>query len=234
MGHAKRCSRCGKSKSSACFRRDRKAKDGLSCYCNECVREYQAERRRKLSSGVTKACSKCGVRKSAKEFGVSRKMADGLQYYCKPCAREDRRIRRGMSAARRSELELESAVFAERKAALIAEHGVDLVSDSRGWAQRTAASHRRRGVCVDLLPIDSLQEMFIRATQCPLCGCALRRDRPYPLVPETATLDNRDNSGGLNPGNSWIVCHSCNSTKRDRSLSEFVAYCRSVVTRLGD
>ena len=45
------------------------------------------------------------------------------------------------------------------------------------------------------------------------------------------TLDRLDNEKVIRNDNVLILCYKCNATKRDRTLKEFLDYCRAVATR---
>ncbi len=45
------------------------------------------------------------------------------------------------------------------------------------------------------------------------------------------TLDRLDNETVIRKNNITILCYKCNATKRDRTLSEFLDYCKAVVSR---
>jgi len=45
------------------------------------------------------------------------------------------------------------------------------------------------------------------------------------------TLDRLDNEGVIRNDNILILCYQCNATKRDRTLKEFLDYCRAVTNR---
>lgn len=65
--------------------------------CRPCHKEYQAERRAKLSQAPapdmtgTKYCSTCKLEKSKTEFGIAKGIGDGLQPQCKSCRKISRK-----------------------------------------------------------------------------------------------------------------------------------------------
>lgn len=48
---------------------------------------------------------------------------------------------------------------------------------------------------------------------------------------KSPTLDRLDNEEVIRSDNVLILCYKCNATKRDRTLKEFLDYCRVVVTK---
>jgi hypothetical protein len=51
------------------------------------------------------------------------------------------------------------------------------------------------------------------------------------LINRSPTLDRLGNENEIRSDNILILCYQCNATKRDRSLKEFLEYCRAVATR---
>lgn len=45
---------------------------------------------------------------------------------------------------------------------------------------------------------------------------------------KSPTLDRLDNEQIIRSDNILILCYQCNATKRDRTLKEFLDYCRAV------
>ena len=45
---------------------------------------------------------------------------------------------------------------------------------------------------------------------------------------KSPTLDRLDNEKVIRTDNVLILCYQCNATKRDRTLKEFLEYCRAV------
>ena len=47
-------------------------------------------------------------------------------------------------------------------------------------------------------------------------------------------LDRTQNGNVIRKYNTMIICHQFNRTKGERTLSEFVEYCKMVVKKYGD
>jgi len=105
----KRCSRCKKLKPDNKFSKLSRSKDGLHCWCIECLSEYgreyrkrgRGETRRNLKYEEThrvvdgvkqKRCNRCKQWKDEGEYGRYLRGRDGLYGACKKC--ESKRLRK--------------------------------------------------------------------------------------------------------------------------------------------
>jgi len=48
---------------------------------------------------------------------------------------------------------------------------------------------------------------------------------------KSPTLDRLDNENVIKRDNVLILCYQCNATKRDRTLREFLDYCRAITAK---
>jgi hypothetical protein len=98
---------------------------------------------------------------------------------------------------------------------------------SRSKAMATIASHKYKG-CKIYVTVEHITRLFEETKICPLCGINLtcRREK-YPL-PNSSSLDRKDNELELRNDNVWIICHNCNSTKLKRTRKEFYEYCKMI------
>lgn len=92
--------------------------------------------------------------------------------------------------------------------------------------------HRVRGHIVKFT-YAWLMKKFNSSSYCPVCNTkfsaiGVKRNNA------TMTLDRKDNSDVLTKSNVWIICDLCNKTKQDRTVEEFIAYCKMVLERLGN
>lgn len=92
----KTCTRCGQSKPTTEFNRDKSRRDGYRDRCKECIRDYQREwlpryvaqvqeQRQELDLPETKHCTYCGIEKPLSEYHQNLNRFDGLQPACKVC-----------------------------------------------------------------------------------------------------------------------------------------------------
>ncbi|MFA5379641.1 MAG: hypothetical protein WC455_28040 [Dehalococcoidia bacterium] len=101
----------------------------------------------------------------------------------------------------------------------------------RVWATRTRLMHRTNGFLVNIT-LDEIHEMAENIENCPICGRELRWLSGHKKVNgNSPTLDRIHNQNEMNADNVWIICHRCNTTKGDRSMEEFVEYCKNVASK---
>lgn len=94
----KTCRDCGQHKPLEDFSPAKKASDGRTSYCRECLRVRHRGYRDAKTGGVLKRvqsvratspdvkwCPRCRQERPRAEFGRNRAMHDGLTAYCKPC-----------------------------------------------------------------------------------------------------------------------------------------------------
>jgi len=112
----KKCTKCKLKKEESYFVKSKTTKDGLSCYCKSCMREYSRKRKLKNPTPATirkeldkklllkseKRCSLCDVVKPTDLFYKRASVKDGLSSSCKTCQRNYQVIKRD---ARREERE---------------------------------------------------------------------------------------------------------------------------------
>jgi hypothetical protein len=89
------CSKCGIDKTEEGFHKDKRAKDGFSSQCKQCMRKYKQEKRdlvrlqKKLKDEskdyTKKICCKCGIEKPLGEFHKDKNKKVGVRSTCKQC-----------------------------------------------------------------------------------------------------------------------------------------------------
>ncbi|MCP4258685.1 MAG: hypothetical protein GY774_14470 [Planctomycetes bacterium] len=99
----KQCSKCKKRKDENEFGKNRKSKDGLRCWCRDCVAVYargrykenrgdirkylRYEERHQVVKGIRqKKCRGCMKWKTESEFYKRKRHKDGLAGWCKECS----------------------------------------------------------------------------------------------------------------------------------------------------
>ena len=163
----------------------------------------------------TKMCSECREVKSTSEFYKQSARLDGLSSQCKECKDAQQRKYRS-----RPEVKERIARYKTNKR-------------HRYWAQETLSSHRKRGVEVNM-SIDELETLAIRTTACEICGTKLCWEKGRGFTNSSPTLDRMGNEPTIEEKNILILCRRCNTSKSDRTLNEFVDYCRQVVNWFGE
>jgi 5-methylcytosine-specific restriction endonuclease McrA len=99
------------------------------------------------------------------------------------------------------------------------------------WQERSWKSHVRSGFDVRVEP-SQLKELARNTTHCGICDCVLdwKGDRSN-SNDKRPTLDRINNENLIAIDNIQIICRKCNRTKSDRTMSEFIDYCKSVTSR---
>jgi hypothetical protein len=150
-----------------------------------------------------KICSWCEERKPISEFYKASHSYDGYAHRCKECSKEYRERRR----------------IEERH---------------REWASQTIYTHKKRGnKILSDLTVDWLDKYAQKTKCCEICEEELEWKPGRGLKLSSPTLDRVDNEDFLTQNNVMIICLSCNGTKRDRTMSDFVSYCEMITKRFG-
>ena len=89
-------------------------------------------------------------------------------------------------------------------------------------------SHRKRGYDVKVT-IDECLE--INHKYCYYCGCELEWEYGTGFSNCSPTIDRLNNENTLTKDNIVFACHRCNLTKSDRTLLEFVEYCKQIIEK---
>ena len=102
----------------------------------------------------------------------------------------------------------------------------------RRWATACLAGHRRRGYEIQI-SFEELCQIASRTDFCFLCGAPLDwgLGNKGHMHNKSPTLDRLDNEGVIRSDNILILCYQCNATKRDRTLKEFLDYCRAITNK---
>lgn len=160
-----------------------------------------------------RVCKRCFRRKPVTDFHNS---PSGIRYYCKKC--DSAYSRRYIRTHREWKKQYDRRYTSE--------------NPRRRWAYACLAGHRRRGFTTELSSRE-LYQIASNTDTCFICGCKLNwallsKGR---IKTNSPSLDRLDNGMTIRKDNIAILCYRCNSTKRNRTLSEFVSYCQSVVER---
>ena len=236
------CSECKKELDVSEFYPRRNSKIGYSCCCKPCHKKRGIITRKKLQDKPkqipeTKTCSKCGETYPAEMFNKDNDRISGLTSWCKICIskhREDTIDRRR---------EHDRNYYAKNKERWI-KYAIDHADHikqgekirraknyRRLWAINTIKGHVNRGFQVSIT-IDELHDLAKSVDKCPICDCDLKW-APGKIAVNSPTLDRINNGKEISTNNVWILCHRCNTIKRDLPMKRFVEYCRMVVSKFG-
>lgn len=171
----------------------------------------ESEKRRKMALEGVRICSTCKEEKSLTEFTRDTSGSMGFSYDCKICSRKRHRI-----------------VY-ENNPNKKAVRLLWRTNQYRSyWATTTLFKHRQKHE-VDINHGD-LVELVNHKDKCDLCGMSLDWS-PHKgrLNDRSPTLDRRDNDNMIRIDNILIICHLCNRTKGNRSLTDFIEYCKNII-----
>jgi hypothetical protein len=94
------------------------------------------------------------------------------------------------------------------------------------WSRTTIQHHRRKFPV--LFSAHELKKVIENHSACQFCGRQFCWENSK-IQDDSPTVDRMDNGQNLTLSNILILCHQCNSTKRNRSLPEFLAYSEKIV-----
>jgi hypothetical protein len=160
---------------------------------------------------VLKRCSKCKLNKPMSDFGISRTRLDGINPRCKACSRK---------SVRDTQKKDPKKCYDSQKA-------WKKNNPVKAWATSSISHHRR----YYKVAFDStwLVELARATTICPLCGTDLNYQRGNGYKKNnTPSLDRTDNEQILTKTNVMIICYNCNRAKSNRTLIDFVKYCKTI------
>lgn len=104
----------------------------------------------------------------------------------------------------------------------------EFLNTKSNWASRTLSSHKSRGHTINISR-EELIEFLENKTKCELCGRELNwESNKKKIRQDSPTLDRMNNENVIDIDNIMILCHRCNASKQDRTLKEFVDYCKEI------
>lgn len=155
----------------------------------------------KLKAGQ-KHCWSCRMWKDRSAFGIDRSRGDGLACRCNPCRKP----------AKQMALLIETPAEYERR-----RYAVD--SDFRFRRQQRVHA-RKRGI--EPMPVEGRNELRDRFD-----GCCAYCGEPAETWDHIVAVSK---GGRTEPGNILPACRSCNSSKKDRDVYDFIEEAGIVVS----
>lgn len=193
-----------------------------------------------------KTCKRCNVSKPESDFYNDKKSKDGLTRECKDC-------RKAMAVT------YHTHIVSECKYCGVELEGRRTICDScretlktrdmaqyhrdatrkwkdanplRSWAGHSISCKKMDSRFTVTLTVDELVKKA--TTHCPLCGCELnygsKGQGKAKVESCSPSLDRIDNSNIVSNDNTWVICFKCNATKSDRTLQEFIDYCKKIAS----
>lgn len=179
----------------------------VPCICGEMMEQYRCTRCKQIKD-------ESSFRKMTGRMKLERKRP--VRYWCKSCehiyitSSDNKSL-----AATRAKREREK-------------------SPHKIWAKSSIFQHKRRNHDV-IITWEELTNMAILTTHCPICGCKLDwgTKKSGKAIAESPSLDRFDNCKKITTKNSWIICHFCNMAKGEKTIVEFIEYCKHINNRGG-
>lgn len=98
------------------------------------------------------------------------------------------------------------------------------------WARCTLKNHKVN--CKVCITTEELFEFIKEQDTCEICGCKLEWHSPK-MCSISPTLDRIDNEDYITLDNIQLICHRCNRSKTDRTMKDFIEYCKMVADKYG-
>jgi hypothetical protein len=183
-----------------------------------------------------KKCTKCGIEQDLSDFNIDKRSRDSRSCVCKICSRiyannynkRDYVISRRRDYCRKYQ---QGDDFKFKRRLVMKEFRKNHPHNS--WAQGTIRCHKKEGLIVSI-PLTILTNLAKTVNACFICGKELRWTQGNgagKLTGNSPTLDRIDNGKELNISNTQIICHTCNTTKHNLTMSEFASYCKMVADK---
>lgn len=170
----------------------------------------------------TKICPRCKQEKEIKEFSIDNNRKFGIYPYCKKCSNQlgkEYRLK-NIDIIKEKYLQNKDKINKRRR---------DLRRKYRYkyWAKKSIQDHRYKGYIININENELIQ-LAKTTINCPICNMKLKWDYVRGNNINSPTLDRKDNEKKLNIHNIQIICWKCNTTKLNRTMSEFIDYCGMV------
>lgn len=186
----------------------------------------------------TKTCNTCRQSKPVDSYyQKTYNYGKGVCYYgsCKKCVQDKQRATgrayyinntaKALAASRKWQVAHKDIMTKTAAKYVAARKRRDIYYD---WAVYVRGHHSKY-----ILHISSkeLADIARKADSCAICGCQLNWAPGRKFSGLSPSLDRIDNGQDIAKDNIQIVCHSCNRTKSNRTMRDFVAYCKTVIER---
>jgi len=180
----------------------------------------------------TKICSRCKKEKPITEFYKDKNTKDGLTCWCKECKEEygKKYCQKNKEKTRKYKRKYNREYYQNNKERIRELHQRN--NPIRYWCLQTISNHKRKGFEV-LFTAEELLSIAEKTKHCPICNKPLDWEFDTGHNDYNPTLDRKDNGNILTLDNTWIICHKCNRTKSNRTMGEFINYCKMVVNKYG-
>jgi hypothetical protein len=198
----------------------------------------------------TRICSKCQQEKPLAEFREFTRPTGKKEYRreCKKCATEYIRQRRKANPEKclqeqrtynkshKQEIIQWTRIYrSTRQEHINKNHRIwmnrpDVIH--RMWAKQSINTHRIKGYEI-YITLEELTKLAQETIACPMCGLQLKWKYGVGVTERSPTLDRINNGKTLELHNVWIICRTCNYHKSNKSMKDFIAYCKTIAAKYG-
>jgi len=192
-----------------------------------------------------KTCTKCKELKSINEFSKNKLYRDNHACWCKACSKLYRlNNKEKLKKYNENYRKINYKKIKEKNDEYLRTHREEIYKKAKlyrrnnpvkVWCISTVKNHRLQNHKV-LFKWQELLPVAIKAKNCSICNIKLDwsyKNKRGKLILTSPTLDRKNNGKILTLNNTWIICFSCNATKRNRTLKEFIDYCNLVIKNIG-
>lgn len=163
---------------------------------------------------VDRFCRKCKTLQPISNFGKNSRTTDRISFSCKRCNRTECKASYAKHRTNRCKSMMDRAKS----------------NPHEQWARNCISGHKRNGFIVTI-SVAELSEIAKNISKCPLCNENIVWEYGIGQKWNGPSLDRIYNSPTISKGNSMIICRSCNVTKRDRTINEFIFYCQKIANK---
>ena len=167
--------------------------------------------------GLTRVCRKCKEIKIISEYRKESSSAYAFRTECIQCENERSRV-----YYRDHKDEAREYNQHHRKA-----------NSYRYWSYKTRTSHTSAGYTV-LITLEETIKLAQESTHCKICRDLLNwnlGEKKQGPLSNSPTLDRINQEMVLTTDSVQVICSRCNLTKSNRTMNEFIEYCRLVAKR---
>ncbi|MBA7709789.1 hypothetical protein ES703_118714 [subsurface metagenome] len=177
-----------------------------------------------------KICNKCKKKKSINEFHKDERTEDKLSRKCEKCWKQDRKEKRKEYYRENKEMfrRIYKKHYKKSKEKILKKAKKYRNKNPIGyWCNQVRNSHKRKGFKI-LFTFEELASMAKKTKNCHLCGTKLDWKYGRGRKDNNPSLDRINNENFLILSNIQIVCCRCNATKYNRTMKEFIDYCKEI------
>ena len=179
---------------------------------------------------TNKKCSKCKKTKLIEEFHRHKLCPDGHRPQCKECRKVESKE---YYLVNKIKISKRQQIYRKNNKKKCDSRIKKWAQDNkfRYWASVARRNHKPKNIVN--ITLKELTEIAEYTEICSICKIkldySLNKGRHQYNSP---SLDRMNNENYLDIKNVWIICRKCNTTKNNRTVQEFIEYCKTVIKNL--